>query len=170
MFQLTNLTCFGIWNRYLCCEPYPQENLEFLRANNIKLLQFGIEGKSVIFCSSLQFFQGCLHLLLQPLSILCIFCIWNKMPGICAFLLIVFSLFPFFFSLPNFVGIDFIYCVTVWNLSLILLSNHLHLQEPSVSMPRDTIMEALKVLIGMNNVQKNLYSSLNHVLLVFHFF
>ncbi|KAG8641585.1 tyrosine-protein phosphatase DSP3 isoform X2 [Manihot esculenta] len=31
---------------YLCCEPYPQENLEFLRANNIKLLQFGIEGKS----------------------------------------------------------------------------------------------------------------------------
>ncbi|KAG8641586.1 tyrosine-protein phosphatase DSP3 isoform X1 [Manihot esculenta] len=54
---------------YLCCEPYPQENLEFLRANNIKLLQFGIEGKS----------------------------------------------------------------------------------EPSVSMPRDTIMEALKVLIDVRN-------------------
>ncbi|XP_022152829.1 probable tyrosine-protein phosphatase At1g05000 [Momordica charantia] len=30
---------------YLCPEPYPEENLEFLRANNIKLFQFKIEGK-----------------------------------------------------------------------------------------------------------------------------
>lgn len=28
----------------LCPEPYPEENLNFLRANGIKLFQFGIEG------------------------------------------------------------------------------------------------------------------------------
>ncbi|KAM5561894.1 tyrosine-protein phosphatase DSP3-like [Rosa sericea] len=31
---------------YLCPEPYPEENLEFLRSQNIRLLQFGIEGKT----------------------------------------------------------------------------------------------------------------------------
>ncbi|KAI4350165.1 hypothetical protein L6164_010674 [Bauhinia variegata] len=31
---------------YLCPEPYPQENLEFLRSKNIRLFQFGIEGKT----------------------------------------------------------------------------------------------------------------------------
>ncbi|KAF3452459.1 hypothetical protein FNV43_RR02892 [Rhamnella rubrinervis] len=31
---------------YLCFEPYPEENMEFLRSNNIKLFQFGIEGKT----------------------------------------------------------------------------------------------------------------------------
>ncbi|KAG7575748.1 Protein-tyrosine phosphatase-like [Arabidopsis thaliana x Arabidopsis arenosa] len=31
---------------YLCPEPYPEENLKFLEANNIKLYQFGIEGKT----------------------------------------------------------------------------------------------------------------------------
>lgn len=29
---------------YLCPEPYPEENLKFLRTNNIKLFQFGIDG------------------------------------------------------------------------------------------------------------------------------
>ncbi|KAL5703113.1 protein-tyrosine-phosphatase [Ranunculus cassubicifolius] len=29
---------------YLCPEPYPEENSEFLRSNDIKLFQFGIEG------------------------------------------------------------------------------------------------------------------------------
>lgn len=29
---------------YLCPEPYPEENLGFLRINNIKLFQFGIDG------------------------------------------------------------------------------------------------------------------------------
>lgn len=29
---------------YLCPEPYPEANTEFLRANNIQLFQFGIEG------------------------------------------------------------------------------------------------------------------------------
>nr|GMD32928.1 probable tyrosine-protein phosphatase At1g05000 [Ipomoea batatas] len=29
---------------YLCQEPYPDENKEFLRLNNIKLFQFGIDG------------------------------------------------------------------------------------------------------------------------------
>ncbi|KAM2895708.1 hypothetical protein FF1_010773 [Malus domestica] len=31
---------------YLCPEPYPEANLEFLRSQNIRLLQFGIEGKT----------------------------------------------------------------------------------------------------------------------------
>lgn len=29
---------------YLCTEPYPEENLEFIRSNNVKLFQFGIDG------------------------------------------------------------------------------------------------------------------------------
>ncbi|XP_038879707.1 tyrosine-protein phosphatase DSP3-like [Benincasa hispida] len=36
---------------YLCPEPYPEENLEFLKANNIKLFQFKIEGKKEPFVS-----------------------------------------------------------------------------------------------------------------------
>jgi len=40
-------------NSYLCPEPYPEENLKFLEANNIKLYQFGIEGKTVRFASFL---------------------------------------------------------------------------------------------------------------------
>ncbi|XP_044481012.1 tyrosine-protein phosphatase DSP3-like [Mangifera indica] len=31
---------------YLCPEPYPEENLKFLAAQNIQLFQFGIEGKA----------------------------------------------------------------------------------------------------------------------------
>ncbi|KAI6684373.1 hypothetical protein NL676_030286 [Syzygium grande] len=31
---------------YLCTEPYPEENLSFLRSQNIRLFQFGIEGKT----------------------------------------------------------------------------------------------------------------------------
>ncbi|KAJ7978263.1 Tyrosine phosphatase family protein [Quillaja saponaria] len=31
---------------YLCPEPYPEENLEFVRSRNIRLFQFGIEGKT----------------------------------------------------------------------------------------------------------------------------
>lgn len=31
---------------YLCTEPYPEENLSFLRLQNIRLFQFGIEGKT----------------------------------------------------------------------------------------------------------------------------
>ncbi|KAL5567020.1 hypothetical protein UlMin_030184 [Ulmus minor] len=31
---------------YLCPEPYPEENLKFLESNNIRLFQFGIEGKT----------------------------------------------------------------------------------------------------------------------------
>ncbi|PRQ40951.1 putative protein-tyrosine-phosphatase [Rosa chinensis] len=30
---------------YLCPEPYPEENLEFIRSQDIQLFQFGIEGK-----------------------------------------------------------------------------------------------------------------------------
>ncbi|KAM7268928.1 hypothetical protein ACFE04_011094 [Oxalis oulophora] len=34
------------YHTYLCPEPYPDENKEFVRSNNIRVLQFGIEGKS----------------------------------------------------------------------------------------------------------------------------
>nr|XP_025618622.1 uncharacterized protein LOC112710565 isoform X2 [Arachis hypogaea] len=37
------------WCRYLCLEPYPKENLEFLRSMNIRIFQFGIEGKTIWF-------------------------------------------------------------------------------------------------------------------------
>jgi len=33
--------------RYLCPEPYPEENARFLRQNGIELHQFGIEGSKV---------------------------------------------------------------------------------------------------------------------------
>ncbi|XP_050897853.1 tyrosine-protein phosphatase DSP3 [Lathyrus oleraceus] len=33
---------------YLCPEPYPKENLEFLKSQNIRLFQFGIEGKTEV--------------------------------------------------------------------------------------------------------------------------
>jgi hypothetical protein len=33
--------------RYLCPEPYPEANLEFLRARGIRLFQFGIDGSKV---------------------------------------------------------------------------------------------------------------------------
>ncbi|PON55175.1 Protein-tyrosine phosphatase SIW14-like [Trema orientale] len=39
---------------YLCPEPYPEENLKFLQANNIRLFQFGIEGKTEPSVSSLR--------------------------------------------------------------------------------------------------------------------
>ncbi|CAN1187006.1 Tyrosine-protein phosphatase DSP3 [Linum perenne] len=32
---------------YLCPEPYPQENIEFLANNDITLFQFGINGQTV---------------------------------------------------------------------------------------------------------------------------
>lgn len=36
-----------IFCRYLCPEPYPQTNMEFLKANGIQLYQFGIDGRKV---------------------------------------------------------------------------------------------------------------------------
>lgn len=46
----------------MCPEPYPDENLEFLRSQNIQLLHFGIEGKTVIFFShSVLFFAKIFH-------------------------------------------------------------------------------------------------------------
>ena len=35
--------------RYLCPEPYPEDNMEFLNANGIRLFQFGLEGSKVVF-------------------------------------------------------------------------------------------------------------------------
>ncbi|KAL4574921.1 hypothetical protein LXL04_021761 [Taraxacum kok-saghyz] len=39
---------------YLCPEPYPRENLEFLKAHNIRLFQFGIDGTRVLSRISLR--------------------------------------------------------------------------------------------------------------------
>lgn len=33
--------------RYLCPERYPEDNVEFLNANGIRLFQFAIEGSKV---------------------------------------------------------------------------------------------------------------------------
>ncbi|KAF0922615.1 hypothetical protein E2562_001024 [Oryza meyeriana var. granulata] len=38
---------------YLCLEPYPKANAEFLKAEGIRMFQFGIEGKKMI---TLSFF------------------------------------------------------------------------------------------------------------------
>lgn len=37
--------------RYLCPEPYPESNTEFLKSNGITLFQFGIEGNKVSICN-----------------------------------------------------------------------------------------------------------------------
>lgn len=44
-----NLTVYLVFcvSRYLCPEPYPEHNMEFLKANRIQLFQFGIEGTKV---------------------------------------------------------------------------------------------------------------------------
>ncbi|XP_057764958.1 tyrosine-protein phosphatase DSP1-like [Salvia miltiorrhiza] len=34
---------------YLCPEPYPEENMQFLNANGIRLFQFGLEGSKELF-------------------------------------------------------------------------------------------------------------------------
>ncbi|KAG4997654.1 hypothetical protein AAZX31_10G161300 [Glycine max] len=39
---------------YLCPEPYPQENLEFLQSQNIRLFHFGIEGKTDLSVSAVR--------------------------------------------------------------------------------------------------------------------
>ncbi|KAK7344109.1 hypothetical protein VNO77_13392 [Canavalia gladiata] len=39
---------------YLCPEPYSQQNLEFLRSHNIRLFQFGIEGKTDLSVSAVK--------------------------------------------------------------------------------------------------------------------
>ncbi|XP_024008300.1 tyrosine-protein phosphatase DSP2 isoform X5 [Eutrema salsugineum] len=33
---------------YLCPEPYPESNIQFLKSNGIKLFQFGIDGKKCV--------------------------------------------------------------------------------------------------------------------------
>ncbi|XP_061342604.1 tyrosine-protein phosphatase DSP3-like [Gastrolobium bilobum] len=39
---------------YLCTEPYPQQNLEFLRSHEIRLFHFGIEGKTDLSVSTVK--------------------------------------------------------------------------------------------------------------------
>lgn len=41
------LIFFFLFCRYLCPEPYPEPNLEFLKSNGIRLFEFGIEGYKV---------------------------------------------------------------------------------------------------------------------------
>ncbi|MFQ6647467.1 hypothetical protein Gotur_021371 [Gossypium turneri] len=51
---------------YLCPEPYPEENLEFLRSHNIRLFQFGIEGKTEPSLASLKdAIRGALKILID---------------------------------------------------------------------------------------------------------
>ncbi|KAL2347506.1 hypothetical protein Fmac_001506 [Flemingia macrophylla] len=44
-----------VWNKlkdfagYLCPEPYPEANIDFLKSNGIKLFHFGIEGHKALF-------------------------------------------------------------------------------------------------------------------------
>lgn len=46
--------------RYLCPEPYPDANVEFLKSNGIQLFQFGIEGTKVsnLYLISHQLFRS----------------------------------------------------------------------------------------------------------------
>lgn len=47
-FVMILIICLmGHFCRYLCPEPYPEANLEFLKSNGIKLYHFGIEGHKV---------------------------------------------------------------------------------------------------------------------------
>jgi len=47
-FMMILIICLmGHFCRYLCPEPYPEANLEFLKSNGIKLYHFGIEGHKV---------------------------------------------------------------------------------------------------------------------------
>jgi hypothetical protein len=54
--------------RYLCPEPYPETNKEFLAKNGIKLYQFGIEGRKVteyeyiFYCLCLDDILSCVSL------------------------------------------------------------------------------------------------------------
>lgn len=41
------INIFEIFVRYLCPEPYPDSNIEFLKANGTRLFQFGIDGCKV---------------------------------------------------------------------------------------------------------------------------
>nr|VDD16913.1 unnamed protein product [Brassica rapa] len=47
---------------YLCPEPYPESNIQFLKSNGITLFQFGIEGNKVRFLVSLFYNEICSHL------------------------------------------------------------------------------------------------------------
>ncbi|CAN1262200.1 Tyrosine-protein phosphatase DSP3 [Linum perenne] len=63
---------------YLCPEPYPQENIEFLANNDITLFQFGINGQTVILfvlvssCPLTPFLLACLLILKN--HAICIHC------------------------------------------------------------------------------------------------
>lgn len=51
--------------RYLCPEPYPEENRQFLNANGIRLFQFGLEGSKVV---SIQILRISMSLCVRVLS------------------------------------------------------------------------------------------------------
>ncbi|XP_050234573.1 tyrosine-protein phosphatase DSP3-like [Mercurialis annua] len=51
---------------YLCSEPYPQHNTEFLNAHNIQLFQFGIAGKTASTSSINDAVTEALKILLDP--------------------------------------------------------------------------------------------------------
>ncbi|CAA6675753.1 unnamed protein product [Spirodela intermedia] len=58
---------------YLCPEPYPEANLQFLLSNGIKLFQFGLESCKLPLRKALDLqLLNCLHYLFQPLTLYCI--------------------------------------------------------------------------------------------------
>ena len=68
------------WCRYLCPEPYPEENLDFLRSQNIRLFQFGIEGKTVISLFLLFFmFINCVEMCFVVLYLIRVVLKWFLM-------------------------------------------------------------------------------------------
>ncbi|XP_071737131.1 inositol diphosphatase DSP4-like [Rutidosis leptorrhynchoides] len=68
--NLSFLKSLGIFSIiYLCPEPYPQENLDFINANAIKLHQFGIQkAKDRNPCKDMQEerIRGALNVLIDP--------------------------------------------------------------------------------------------------------
>ncbi|KAL6010284.1 hypothetical protein ACLOJK_000715 [Asimina triloba] len=96
----------------LCPEPYPEPNNEFLRANGIRLFQFGIDGCKLVF-------------LIKPLEQL---------------------LVTRDEELKFFVDCDIQQCSN----KLIVIVTTI-LKEPFVTIPEETIREALRVVLGMRH-------------------
>lgn len=79
----------AVLSRYLCPEPYPEENMKYLQSRDIQLFQFGIEGKTVpswVFLLWLQVFLpefGCVLLLVFEIYciLLLVRAMWSMWSG-----------------------------------------------------------------------------------------
>ncbi|THU60374.1 hypothetical protein C4D60_Mb07t12010 [Musa balbisiana] len=102
----------------LCPEPYPEANVNFLRANGIRLFQFGIDGCKVEWCMLPRLVSASVH-----------------SHDLCAFCSTLFA----------------------W-LHNIIISSRVRItspEEPFVNIPEDTILEALRVVLGINDVRNH---------------